>query len=91
MKSQSGRALLAIKVVVLIAVVLLAISLWLNAQKQGWLNSKPPASASSPPTATLEQTHLQAQFKDALASYRKVIVLLAHDSALPAREQDVAN
>src|SRR5512143_3943434 len=89
MKPGSGRALAAIKVAVLIGVVLLAISLWLIAQKQGSPNSEPPASTSVQPAP--EQPNLQAQFKDVLASYRKVIVLLANESALSAAEKDAAN
>lgn len=48
MKRQSGRALLAIKLVVLIGA---AISLSLIAQKLGWLNSKPLGDASGPPAS----------------------------------------
>ncbi|MDD2775998.1 MAG: polysaccharide deacetylase family protein [Gallionella sp.] len=85
MKPQSGRASWVTKVVL---VVFSVIALWLLVQKQSGLN--PSLSASSSARVSQESS-LQVQFEQVLANYRKIIVLLAHEQALSAREQNEVN
>jgi peptidoglycan/xylan/chitin deacetylase (PgdA/CDA1 family)/uncharacterized caspase-like protein len=87
---QQGRSRFHISIKTLLLVAALASAMFAG-YRQGWLHINSPGLAGNAQMQGEDEARLQAQFRDILASYRKTIVLLAHDSALTPGEHDAAN
>lgn len=89
MQNKPGRLNLAIKAAALILVA--SGSLWLLAQRHSRVVPNGSAAPAIPRPPSQDAAHLQGQFKEVLSSYRKTIVLLAHENALSPAERSVAD